>query len=136
VVVLVKQKKYCTGEGRLRVVMLVTFTEEGLVAQIYGGEKPHVGAMALSMPGHASNNSGKKGCSTTAVPLPGHRESEVVGPVAERLAEKFRTPVVVVAGVHIENANAREIEELVNNCRKVAEMLISDFETSCVVLSE
>lgn len=125
---MIKNIEFCAGEGRLRVNMLVTVTDEGIVAQVFGGERPHVGALALSIPRPGINNPEKISCSTTVVPLLGHKDDEVAKPVAEELAKKYGCPVVVVAGVHVENASAEEIGELVDNCRGAVKQLIGGLD--------
>ncbi|HIE12626.1 MAG TPA: hypothetical protein EYP63_04240 [Desulfotomaculum sp.] len=113
------------GEGRYTVEALATLTEEGLIVQVLGGERPHVGAVALSLPRPSLSEPGKLRASTTVVPLYGHRDDEIARPAAERLAVALGQPVVVVAGVHVDAATAKEVERLLDNSRQAVEELLS-----------
>lgn len=112
------------GEGRYRIDLLATLTGEGLIVQILGGEKPHVGAVALSLPRPSLAEPGKRRATTTVVPLYGHRDDEIAKPAAERLAVSFAQPVVVVAGVHVKAATPEEIALLVHNAEEAVTALI------------
>lgn len=123
---MVLKKSYSAGTGKYQIIMLATITEDGVVAQIYGGEKAHVGAIALSIPGPGAAAPEKVSCSTTVVPLLGHKDDEVARPVAEELAKTWGSPVVVVAGIHVDNANKEDIRKLLHNCKEVARELIQE----------
>jgi len=120
----VEQKVFYTGEGRLGVTLQATITDDGLVAQVFGGEKPHVGAVALSLPRPGLADPRKVSCNTTVVPLLGHKDDEIAKPVAEEIVKAWGSPVVVVAGVHLDNASGEEVESLINNCMEVTRTLI------------
>lgn len=123
---MVEQRIFQAGEGRLRITLLVTMTREGLVVQIYGGEKPHVGAVALSLPRPGLANPEKVSCNTTVLPLLGHKDDEIAKPVAEEIVKVWGSPVVVVAGIHVDDAGEKEIERLIKNCREATRALIND----------
>lgn len=121
---MLEQKTFYAGEGRFRISLLATFTGEGLVVQVLGGEKPHVGAVALSIPRPGLADAERVSCNTTVVPLLGHKDDEIAKPLAEEIVKVWRSPVVLVAGVHIDNAGPEEIGTLVRNCREAAGLLI------------
>lgn len=104
-----------TGHGKYAVEMLATLTDEGLIVQVLGGERPHVGAVVLSLPRPSMSEPGELRATSTVVPLYGHRDDEVARPVAEQLAVAFGQPVVVVAGIHVDKAKPHEIAMLVEN---------------------
>ncbi|OPX84766.1 MAG: hypothetical protein A4E53_03823 [Pelotomaculum sp. PtaB.Bin104] len=120
---MVEQMIFAAGEGRLRIELLVSVTEDGLVVQLFGGEKPHVGAVVLSLPRPGLNDLAKISCNTTIIPLLGHKDDEVAKPVAEEIAVKCGKPVVVVAGIHIEHAGPEEIKMLIKNCFSAVKLL-------------
>lgn len=123
---MIVQKVFHAGEGRLGITLLVTITQEGLVAQVFGGEKPHVGAVALSLPRPGLADPGKVSCNTTVVPLLGHKDDEIAKPVAEEIVKAWGSPVAVVAGVHVDNASREDIDSLISNCMEAAKALIKD----------
>jgi hypothetical protein len=120
---MVRTLSVTAGTGRYRIEVLTTLTAEGLIVQILGGEKPHVGAVALALPRPSLSSPGELRASTTVVPLYGHRDDEIARPAAEKLAVACAQPVVVVAGVHIEAATREEIEMLVANVSEAVDGL-------------
>ncbi|MEW6573207.1 MAG: hypothetical protein AB1374_06195 [Bacillota bacterium] len=112
------------GEGKYTVEVLATLTGEGLIVQVLGGEKPHVGAVALSLPRPSLSEPGKLKASTTVVPLYGHRDDEIARPVAEQLAIASGQTVVVVAGVHVDAATQDEVKLLLDNSHQAVDNLL------------
>lgn len=96
------------GEGKYTLTAEIVDTGEGLSVTLTGGDKTHVGGIAISTP------DGK----VEQISLPGHRDVEVAAPMAKRLAEKYRVPVSVVAGIHINNATAEDIEIIKRICNE------------------
>lgn len=125
---MVKTLLVSAGEGRYRVELSTSFTAEGLVCQLYGGERPHVGAVILSLPRPSLQNPDKTSCNSSVLPMLGHKEDELAKPIAEKLAKSFQQPVVLVAGIHIEHATGEEINILVNHCWQVVDKLLNQKE--------
>lgn len=123
---MIEERTYEAGEGRLKVKMLVTVTSDGLVAQIFGGDKTHVGAVAISIPRPGLADPGRVSCNTIVVPVVGHKDDEIAKPVAEDIARSWGSIVTVVAGIHVDNAGAEEIEIIKNNCKEASDKLIND----------
>ncbi|MBC7106338.1 MAG: hypothetical protein H5T97_10385, partial [Firmicutes bacterium] len=112
------------GEGRWRVEARALCTGDGIVVLLAGGERPHVGAVVLSLPRPSRAVPGRPSCTSTVLPLLGHKDDEVARPLAEGLAVACGQPVVVVAGVHVDRASEEDIARLVENCRAAGEALI------------
>lgn len=125
---MIEERVYQAGEGRLQVKMLVTITSDGLVAQIFGGDHPHIGAVALSIPRPGLADPGRVSCNTTVVPLLGHKDDEIAKPAAEEIAKAWGSAVLVVTGIHIDNAGLEEIEIIKNNCKEALFKLINDLQ--------
>lgn len=123
---MITSKTLYAGEGRHRVCLVITFTEDGLVAQLYGGEKPHVGAVVLTLPRPSLRDRNRLSCNSSVLPRVGHKEDELAKPLAEKIAICFRQPVVLVAGLHIDNASREDIEKLIENCWLVLEQLLQN----------
>lgn len=115
------------GEEPLRLVFLVTRTREGIIVQLLGGDKPHVGAIVLSLPRPSRSAPGERRTTTTVLPLYGHQDDEVARPVAEELARKSGQPVVVVAGIHIDQASAADIERIKLYTQEGLRLLLQNF---------
>ncbi|RJX22218.1 MAG: hypothetical protein C4570_01615 [Ammonifex sp.] len=112
-----------SGKGRFKIEVRATLTDDGLIVQILGGERPHVGAVVLSLPRQSTSEPGKLRAVSTVIPLYGHRDDEIARPAAEYLATALGQTVVVVAGVHINAAEPEEIASLIKNVNHAVERL-------------
>lgn len=115
------------GEGRYQIEVQATRTQDGLIVHLLGGEKPHVGAVAISVPRPKKNGEGFT-VDTWLSPIPGHKDGDIAKPTAERIARQRNENVVVIAGVHISNATKEEINKLVANSLEAVELLIEKLE--------
>ncbi|MHB8171382.1 MAG: prenylated flavin chaperone LpdD [Thermincolia bacterium] len=109
------------GEGRSGIEISATLTGEGVNILLTGGEKPHIGAVVMAIPGSG-------GCETRVLIVPPHRDVEAAQPVAKMICSALGQVTVVTAGIHINNAEKWEIEELLNNTREAARQLLIKIE--------
>lgn len=93
-----------------------------LNVSIYGGDKPHIGAVALGIPRPSSNNPLKTSSTVSVLTLCGHKEDVIVNNTAKRISSALNKVVVVSCGIHIPNITVNDInninltiDELVNN---------------------
>jgi len=125
---MLKQMSFSAGTGRFLVRLLVTVTGNGLVAQLMGGEEPHIGAVVLSVPRPSLATPGVLGSNSFVLPLVGHKDDEIAKPVAQEIAVNYGRPVVVVAGIHVEDASSEDIEQLTVNCWKTVQLLLENIK--------
>lgn len=81
---------------------------------IYGGDIPHIGAVAVGIPIDLPHNINKLTSSSSLITVPGHKEDEIVNKSAKLLAKQLNTTVVVSCGIHIKNITFDEINILNN----------------------
>ncbi len=112
---MVKNFSVCAGEGKYTVTITATLTGEGIICQLLGGEKPHVGAVAVGLPRPSLKDPAQMSCNCIVIPLLGHKDDELAKPVAERVARLCGQPAVVVAGVHVDHATVSDINLLREN---------------------
>ncbi|AEF94427.1 hypothetical protein Desca_1574 [Desulfotomaculum nigrificans CO-1-SRB] len=121
---MVKTVTISTGTGKFAICLITSFTENGLVCQLFGGDRPHVGAVVLSVPRPSLRDSQRVSCNSSVLPMINHKDDELAKPVAEKLAKHFNQPVALVAGVHLDNASPEDINVLVNNCWLAVDQLL------------
>ncbi len=112
------------GSGKHRVWLFATVTARGILASLVGGEEPHLGGVVLSIPRPSLANPEVVSCTTSVVPLVGHKDDEAARPLAEMLARKTNLPVSVAAGLHIDNASVEDIRELMKNSLECGRKLL------------
>ena len=81
---------------------------------IYGGDIPHIGAVAVGIPVALPHDINKLTSSSSLITVPGHKEDEIVNKSAKLLAKQLNTTVVVSCGIHIKNITFDEINILNN----------------------
>jgi hypothetical protein len=100
------------GQDKYTIYAVVTVSGCGINVYIGGGEKPHIGTVAISQPRLSLKGDGNISCTTSVFNLLGHKDDYIAVPVAEDLCKKTNQTVVVSAGVHIENAAQEDIEKI------------------------
>ncbi len=112
------------GEGRCKIGGLISYTEQGVLVQLIGGETPHIGAVLLCQPRASLADPAAVGVTTSVLNLVGHKDDEAARPVGELLAKALNRTVAITAGIHIDHASPQELELLLKNVGLVAaEML-------------
>jgi hypothetical protein len=119
--------KISAGNGKHRVDLTAVISGEDITVIISGGEKPHVGAVAIAVPRPGIRDSGKISSTSSVFTLSGHKDDEIARPVSERIAKNLNRVTVVVAGVHVDKAHSRDIELLLSNSMKCTQKLLAKF---------
>lgn len=118
--------KYVAGEGRCRLEAQLIRQGEDLLVRIFGGTKPHVGAVAIGIPRPSLSEAGKTSASVSVFTLTGHKDDVLAREAADYLAAAANRTVVVVAGFHIDSAGRDEIRAVCENCRQLLLQLKED----------
>ena len=100
------------------------------VVVIWGGERPHVGAVALAQSRQSLKDNDKRSATASVLSILGHKEDTVVKSVSERLAAVADRPVVVTAGMHWDNLNESDLKQILNNVEILTQMIEAHMRTS------
>jgi len=98
---------------------------DDLQVVIWGGERPHVGAVAVAEPRVSRTDPSRTTASSSVICLSGHKEDELARDAALRLAIVSRGAVAVTAGLHWDQLDADDIKEVLLLCDE----LIRDAES-------
>jgi hypothetical protein len=112
------------GEGKYRVWTYFFLMGKDLVVGICGGEKPHIGALAVAEPRPSRNKPGVTSSTSSVITLHGHKDDIVAREAADSLARETNRTVTVTAGIHVEKATQKEIETLLENSRRLTKKII------------
>lgn len=96
-------------KGRIRIGMKSIRVGDDLCLIISGGDRPHVGAVTLSVPRPSLADPGVNSASTSVLTLTGHKDDDLARLVSAALASKLNKHVVVICGVHIDKITPEEI---------------------------
>ena len=102
-----------SGRGKYKVWLKKQQIGENLLFVLGSGEKSHIGGVVICEPGKEPQ----------AIRLEGHFDDIVLKPIAVAACEKYKTKVVAVGGVHVDDATKKEIDLLVENCRALIKCL-------------
>ena len=111
------------GEGAHRVEVVCVLPGDDVCLCIGGGARPHVGAAALAVP-RESLRGGEASASASVLCVTGHKEDELVRETALRFAARLGVNVLVSAGLHIDQADERDIGLLLANCRSALDLAL------------
>lgn len=114
-----------TGEGKYQVSLHVLFCGKDACVCIFGGDEPHIGAVAVAVPRKSLTGDGSCSASASVICITGHKEDELARRVALRLSSKWECNVTVSAGIHIDKASKADLEELSKNVDELIEKIIS-----------
>lgn len=100
-----------------------------LVVMISGGEKPHVGAVAIGIPRSSLANSEKVSATVSVFAMIGHKEDELARIIAQELAASLNRNAIVTVGIHIDQILPEGIGSIEQSCRNILKQLISQLAT-------
>jgi len=106
------------GEGRARVNITVSSMGSDLVVRIYN-QDAHIGAVAVGDYDYEHQRA-----SVSVVTRLGHKDDTLAGEAAYLLSKSMRRPVCVVAGVHLDNITAEEIDRILANTKLAVSEII------------
>ena len=102
-----------SGKGRYKVFLDRTELDNDIIFILGGGEQSHIGGVVI--------------CETDKDPqvirLENHYDYVVLEPIAKAACKKYKKKVVVLGGIHIDNATKEEIDIIIKNCKDLAEKL-------------
>lgn len=95
------------GKGKYKVWLKHERVGDDLLFILGGGEQSHIGGMVVCEPEKTPQ----------VFRLEHHYDYVVLEPLAQAACQKYKKKVVVVGGIHIENATKEEIQQVVKNCQ-------------------
>lgn len=113
-----------TNQGEYDVEAHVRSIGEDLLVAVSGGEKPHIGAVAVAQPRPSLKDPTVTSATASVFCYVGHKEDDLAKQAAERLAASFNTRVVVTAGIHWDNLSEEGIQKVVRNSRLLLDLVI------------
>lgn len=99
-------------KGRFSVQASVQKLGQDLLVSVWGGTRPHIGAVAMATPRPSLQDPSKWSATSSNFSFIGHKEDTVVKMISERLAACLRTNVVVTAGIHWDGLTTRQIKAI------------------------
>lgn len=125
-----KRLELSTSEGDYAIHSLSIVVGEDLLTCLWGGTRPHIGAVAVAQPRPSLADGSVTSSTSSVFTLLGHKEDELVKMVSERLSARLNKNVVVAAGIHWDRLDEKSIAEIIDNCRGLAEKIADALESA------
>ncbi len=113
-----------TNEGSYDIVARVMRIGGDLLVAVYGGEKPHIGAVAVAQPRPSLRDASRISSTASVFCRVGHKEDDLAKATAEVLSATLNTAVVVTAGIHWDDLDETGIKIVIQNSRLLVEMIL------------
>ena len=98
--------------GRIGLHLTATLMGGDLCVALSGGDRAHIGAVALSQARPSLATEGGTGATTSVLTLLGHKEDELARALASRLAVSLNATVCVACGIHVEAMLQEDLEQI------------------------
>ena len=113
-----------TNEGEYDLAASVRQIGQDILVAIWGGDKPHIGAVAMAQPRPSLRDPDVTSSTASVFAYVGHKEDELAKAAAEILAATLKTNVVVAAGIHWDNLPSEGIRRVIENSNILVEMIL------------
>jgi len=92
---------------------------QDLLVSIWGGTKPHIGAVGVAIPRPSLRDPRKWSATSSHFTFIGHKEDILVKKISEKIASQLKRNVVVIAGIHWDDISNKEIKAIENLTEKL-----------------
>lgn len=101
-----------------------------LLVAIWGGEKPHIGAVSVAQPRPSLKDPDAMSATASVFCFVGHKEDELAKAASEILAAALNTHVVVTAGIHWDNITKEGIQKVIDNSEILVDLILEKIASS------
>lgn len=95
-----------------------------LLVYIWGGEAPHIGAVAMAQPRPSLADSEKTSSTASVFTYVGHKEDDLAKWAAEKISAALEAKVVLTAGIHWDDLDQAGIKSVLANSEQLVQLLI------------
>lgn len=113
-----------TSEGAYDLEASVRRVGRDVLVAIWGGERPHIGAVAVAQPRPSLKDPQITSATASVFCLLGHKEDEMAKAASEVLAASLNTTVVVTAGIHWDDLGPEGIQTVVRNSEILMDLIL------------
>jgi len=112
--------RFHTDENAISVTLEASWLGGDLNISIFGGDKGHIGAVAVAQSRPSLVDPAVTSASTSVITLVGHKEDRIACKVAEQVAIEINGVASVACGIHVKQATIEQISMI---CRAVDHLL-------------
>jgi hypothetical protein len=97
---------------------------QDLLIAIWGGDRPHIGAVAAAQPRPSLKDQNRVSATASVFCYVGHKEDVIAKEAAERLSAALNINVTVTVGIHWENIDEAGIRAVLEHSRQLVTMIL------------
>ncbi len=124
------QFKISTNEDSYNLIASVKFIGDDLLVSIYGGDRPHIGAVSMAYPRPGNDNSDLISSTASVFCFSGHKEDDIAKSTSQLLARTINSNVVVTAGMHWDDIDKDGIKKVIENSQILVNMIIEKIKNN------
>jgi phage gp45-like len=113
-----------TEENSYNIEAYVKEIGQDLLVALWGGERPHIGAVAMAQPRPSLRDSNLTSSTASVFCYPGHKDDIVAKEAALKISSALNRNVTVTAGIHWDNIDEAAISRVIGNSRRLITMII------------
>ncbi|MFB9135391.1 hypothetical protein ACFSJQ_20405 [Vibrio olivae] len=111
--------------GTHHIKLIAVWHGSDMNISLFGGDVPHIGAVALAQNRPSLSDSNKVSASTSVMTVCGHKEDQVAKQVAETVAVKLNALTCVACGIHFNHIEANLFQAVQNAVDELVQQLFS-----------
>jgi len=112
------------SKGRFKIHGFVQEVGQDLLVSIWGGTRPHIGAIGIAVPRPSLKNPKRWSATSSNFTFLGHKEDIIVKKISEKLAAQLRRNVVTTMGVHWDATTSNEIKTIQNLTQRLSDQIL------------
>lgn len=116
------------GFGIYRIYGSVYKIGEDFLISVYGGTKPHIGAVAAAYPYLNINCTQKITTTSSVISFPGHKETEIALLISKTVSKSLKTNAAVTVGIHIDDIEESGIKQIIENSEILAKKIVKQIQ--------
>jgi hypothetical protein len=126
--VVTQEVRSSVGDDIYKVVAEVKIIGDDLIISVWGGTKPHIGSISVSVPRPGLKDSTSMSSTSSVINLIGHKDEVVARKFSEQLAAKFNRNAIATAGIHIDDITENQINIIMQNITDLCLDVINKLE--------
>ena len=99
---------------------------QDLLVAIWGGERPHIGAVAVAQPRPSIENESVVSATASVFCYVGHKDDVIAKEAAETISAALNRNTTVTVGIHWDNIDKAGIKTIVENSRQLVNMILDE----------
>lgn len=116
--------EFTVKQGRVEINIKSHIIGDDICIIIAGGDKPHIGCVALSISRESLKDENCGSYTTSVLNLSGHKDEQVARYVAEQVVKALGKNVVIIGGIHVNDIDPQEMDFILNSLDDIAEGII------------